>query len=90
MKIGIAVKVDVTKLDKKKFFQGKKGTNADLTIFLDTETTSEYGDNGTVTQSVAKGEGKTPIIGNVRVFYKADAPSQEAYQPPAEDLGLPF
>jgi hypothetical protein len=75
MKMGISVKMDVTKLDKTKFFVGKKGTYADLTVFLDTEETSEYGDNGTVAQSASKEDRdagkKMPILGNVKVFYKA-------------------
>ena len=86
MKIGVNLKLDVTKLDKARFFQGKKGTYCDLTAFIDTEQTGEYGDNGTITQSTSKEERqsgvKMPICGNVKVFYRAgsDEPpvSQEA------------
>ena len=83
MKIGVNIKLDVTKLDKERFFQGKKGKYVDLTAFIDTEQTGEYGDNGTVSQSTSKEERQNgtrlPICGNVRVFYKDE---QESHTPP--------
>ena len=83
MKIGVNLKVDVSKLDKSRFFQGKKGTYVDLTTFIDTEKTGDYGDNGTITQSTSKEERqsgvKMPICGNVKVFYKDE---QESHTPP--------
>ena len=83
MKVGIAIKLDVSKLDKERFFKGKKGTYCDLTAFIDTEQTGEYGDNGTIAQSTSKDERqngvKLPICGNVKVFYKDE---QESHTPP--------
>jgi len=74
MKIGMNIKVDVTKLEKERFFKGEKGTYVDLTAFFDTEKVGEYGDNGTIMQSTSKQERedgiKMPICGNVRVFYR--------------------
>ena len=74
MKIGVNIKIDVTKLDKNRFFKGQKGTYADLTAFIDIDNTGEFGDNGIVTQSVSKAERESkvqmPIIGNSKVFYK--------------------
>jgi len=98
MKIGVNLKVDVSKLDKSRFFQGKKGTYVDLTTFIDTENTGEYGDNGTIAQSTSKEERqsgfKLPICGNVRVFYKADddepPANQEAPGLPMDDDDIPF
>jgi len=97
MKIGISCKVDVTKIDKAKLFQGKKGTYLDLTLFLDTEEKTEYGDHGTVTQSASKEERdagrKPPIIGNAKVFYQSGQPKQarqDDYTPPPADSDLPF
>lgn len=73
MKIGITLKVDVTKLDKARFFEGKKGIYADMTMFIDTENVSEYGDNGTIRQSTSQQERqdgvKLPILGNAKIFY---------------------
>lgn len=72
MKIGLALKLDVTKLDKSRFFIGKKGKYADLTVFIDTENVSDYGDNGTISQSTSQEERKAgtkmPIIGNAKIF----------------------
>ena len=100
MKVGIAIKLDVSKLDKERFFKGKKGTYCDLTAFIDTENASEYGDNGTVAQSTSKDERqngvKLPICGNVKVFYKDE---QESHTPPVsqpgpgpegDDMDVPF
>jgi len=61
MRLGINLSIDVTKLDKSRFFKGKKGTYAKLTCFVDTEETSQYGDNGTITQEVSKGTGRTAL-----------------------------
>lgn len=79
MKLGIALKLDVAKLDKARFFRGKKGVYADLTCFVDTENTSQYGDNGVISQSVSQEERqngvKLPILGNAKIFY-TDGSSQ--------------
>jgi len=100
MKIGVNIKLDVTKLNKERFFQGKKGKYVDLTAFIDTEQTGEYGDNGTVSQSTSKEERQNgtrlPICGNVKVFYKDE---QESHTPPVsqpgpgpedDDMDVPF
>lgn len=74
MRIGFNMTIDVTKLDKSRFFKGKKGTYAKLTGFVDTEETSQYGDNGTITQELSKEDRdngvKLPILGNAKVFWK--------------------
>lgn len=75
-KYGIKLKIDVTKLDKSRFFKGSKGIYADLTMFIDTENVSEYGDNGTITQETSQEERqngvKLPILGNAKIFYTDD------------------
>ena len=74
MRIGMSIKIDVTKIDKSRLFKGKKGTYLDLTSFIDTEEEGEYGDHGTVSQSVSQEERssgkKMPFIGNVKVFWQ--------------------
>lgn len=101
MKLGISVKLDVKKIDKARLFEGAKGTYLDLTTFIDLENPSEYGDHGFISQSVSKEERdagvKTPILGNVKVFYqdgnqyeaeaKADAMTGDDFEP---DLDIPF
>ena len=72
-KIGISVRIDVTKIDKARLYQGEKGTYLDLTTFIDTETADQYDNHGFISQSVSKEERdaqvRTPILGNCKVFY---------------------
>jgi hypothetical protein len=74
MKIGISVRIDVTKIEKERLYKGAKGTYLDLTTFIDTDTEDQYGNHGFISQSVDKDERaagvKTPILGNCKVFYK--------------------
>ena len=91
MKIGLSVKIDVTKIDKKRLYEGKKGTYLDLTTFINTDETNEYGDHGFISQSLDKEEREqglqTPILGNVKVFYTDQEPQapQQAPQAPKQD-----
>jgi hypothetical protein len=93
MRIGIALKVDVTKINKERLFKGKQGIYADLVTFIDTEEVSKYGDNGTISQSKNKGENvKMPILGNARIFW-SDKPSKEeekAYKFSDPEEYIPF
>ena len=73
-KIGLSIKIDVTKIDKSRLFKGEKGTYLNLTTVIDPDNPSKYGDHGFVSQSLAKEERdqkvKAPIIGNAKVFFK--------------------
>jgi len=73
MKLGISIKVDVTKIDKSRIFEGQKGKYLDLTTFIDTEKEDNYGNHGFISQSVTKQEKddgvKTQILGNCKIFY---------------------
>lgn len=91
MRIGLSVRIDVTKIDKDRFYKGEKGTYMDLTTFIDTENLDKYDNNGFISQSVTKEERdggvQTPILGNVRVIYKdgaSQAPKQETF--PSDSL----
>jgi hypothetical protein len=105
MKLGLSVKIDVTKIDKERLFKGEKGTYLDLTTFVDTDTLDQYGNNGFISQSVSKEEREakvqTPILGNIKVFYNdsENAPHQNhqnTSQPPRSapnddfDQDIPF
>ena len=93
MKIGVNLKIDVTKLDKERFFKGKKGVYADLVAFIDTENESQYGDHGTVTQGKNKGDDtKMPILGNAKIFWRDEKPSKQEDQGYGEltDDDIPF
>lgn len=79
MKVGISVRIDVTKIDKSRLYKGAKGTYLDLTTFVDTEQQDQYENNGFISQSVTKEEREvklqTPILGNVKVFFTDGAQS---------------
>ena len=76
MKIGLSVRIDVTKIDKARLYAGAKGTYLDLTTFVDTEEKDQYENNGFISQSVDKEEReqgvKTLILGNVKVFFTGE------------------
>ena len=100
MKVGISISIDVTKLDKSRFFKGKKGTYVDLTTFVDLDNPNEYGDNGFISQSQTKkerdsGAAKPQILGNCKVFYRGeDEETAAAPATPADnfddDPDIPF
>jgi hypothetical protein len=60
----ISLNVNIDKIDKKKFFEGKKGRYLDLVLFETPE--SEYGDY-MVKQRGDKDE-RMPILGNGKYF----------------------
>ena len=85
MKIGISLKIDVTKIDKNRLFKGEKGTYLDATAFIDTEEFDQYGNSGMITQDVTKEEKeagtKGAILGNSKVFWKDSGRTAEVNQP---------
>ena len=87
-KIGIKISIDVTKIDKSRIFEGKKGKYLNLTAFIDVETPDKYDNNGFISQETTKEEREagiqTPILGNCKVFYK----SQQGGVIPASEYGL--
>lgn len=101
-KIGVNIKIDVTKIDKSRLFKGAKGTYLDLTTFIDLDNKGEHGDNGFITQQVSKEDKaagvKLPILGNSTVFWseqpQQQTPQQQAPQqaPPIDDFDsdIPF
>ena len=84
--MNIQVKLDVTKIDKTKLFQGKQGTYLDAVIFLK-DTPDQYGNNGMIVQSVSADERaqgiKGAILGNVKVMQQQ---AQQQAQAPISDL----
>lgn len=73
MKLGISLKIDVTKIDKARLFAGEKGMYLDITTFIDTDNLDQYGNNGFITQATTKEERdagtKLPILGNTKIYY---------------------
>lgn len=104
-KVGVSLKVDVTKIDKARLFKGAKGTYLDMTVFVDLGEEDQYGNHGMITQNVSKEEReagtKGAILGNCKVFYRdgiaepqAPAPAPQAPAPAGgaldDDADIPF
>ena len=85
----ITGKIDVTKIEKARLFEGKKGTYLDIVIFLNQEK-DQYENNGMIAQSVSQEEResgiKGPILGNVRIV-KIDEPYESI---PEDGESIPF
>ena len=64
----ITAQIDVTKIDKSKLFNGKKGTYLDLTIWVN-ETPDQFGNDISIEQRTAKGEDKI-FLGNGKFYVK--------------------
>lgn len=80
-KIGLSLKIDVTKIDRERLFKGAKGTYLDAKIFVDLGQGDQYGNHGMITQDwkdQQKGEGA--ILGNGRIFWREDSQSQPQQQ----------
>jgi len=95
MKVGLSIKLDVTKIDKERLFEGAKGTYLDLTTFIDTAEQDQYENNGFVSQSTSSEEReqgvKTPILGNVKVFFtESDVASGKSKAAAPVDEDIPF
>ena len=73
MKVGVEVQIDVTKIDKARLFEGKKGKYLTMTTFIDTDNKDQYDNNGFISHKQTKEESEsktnTPILGNVKVFW---------------------
>ena len=69
-KIGVGLNIDVTKIEKARLVEGKKGTYLDMTAFIDLDEQDQYGNNGMIVHAKQKGEeGQTPILGNAKIFW---------------------
>lgn len=88
-KIGVSLKIDVSKIDKARLFSGQKGTYLDATVFIDIDQLDQYGNSGMITQDVSKEEKlqnvKGNILGNCKVFWN-DAGQAPQVQQPAQQV----
>ena len=77
----IKVKVDVTKLDKDRFFKGKKGTYCDLVLIPTPE--SQFGTWGIVQESTKEERDsgvKMPFVGNADYIQRRNNDSTQTTQ----------
>ena len=96
MKKTIALKIDVSKIDKNRLYKGKKGTYLDAILHFD-DRQDKYDNNGMIVQSVSKEERdngvKGEILGNAKLLWSEDAKPKVAEVPEGfddMDSGLPF
>lgn len=69
-KIGVSLKLDVSKIQKDMMFKGKKGTYLDAVVFIDLDNKDQHGNNGMIVQDWKDApKGQTPILGNAKVFW---------------------
>ena len=92
----INASIDVTKIPKESLIKGKKGTYANVTVFINDET--RFGNNASIAMSMSKEEreaGQEKIwLGNGRVVFTdgevALADSEESAPSNVEEEALPF
>ncbi len=93
-KYGISLKINVSKIDKTRLFDGKNGKYLDCTIFVDPDTVDQYGNHGMITQDVTKEEKnsgvKGAILGNAKVFWRTDESREPGSDDDFDDQDLPF
>ena len=82
-KVGINLKIDVTKIDKTKLFQGKTGAKyLDATVFVNLDEADQYGNHGMITQAKKKDDTENgAILGNAKVFWTDNSSKQQNAQP---------
>jgi hypothetical protein len=76
----ISLNIDVSKIDAKRLYKGKKGQYLSATLFLKEEV-DQYGNNGFIVESITKEERekglKGTIIGNAKFMASGGSkPSQ--------------
>lgn len=86
-KVGISLKIDVTKIEKERLYEGAKGKYLDATTFVDLDELDQYDNSGMITQDVSKEDKdagvKGPILGNCKVFWKSDTQAKTPAPAPA-------
>ncbi len=84
MKIGVNLKIDVTRIDKTRIFNGDKGKYLDAQVFINLEESDQYGNNGMITQQISEAERKSgvksPILGNCKIFWRDSNTEKETVE----------
>jgi len=79
----ISLNIDVSKIDAKRLYKGKKGQYLSATLFLK-EDVDQYGNNGFIVESITKEERekgqKGTIIGNAKFMTTGGPQKQEDIQ----------
>jgi hypothetical protein len=86
MKVGIELRIDVTKIDKSRIYNGEKGKYLTMTTFVDLDNQDQYENNGMITHKKNEGEERAPILGNSKVFWKGESTGQQQPQQPQQPV----
>ncbi len=74
----ISLSIDVSKINAKRLYKGKKGQYLSATLFLKEET-DQYGNNGFIVESITKEEReagqKGTILGNAKFMAGGSKPA---------------
>ena len=74
----ISLSIDVSKINAKRLYKGKKGHYLSATLFLKEET-DQYGNNGFIVESITKEEReagqKGTILGNAKFMVGGSKPA---------------
>ena len=76
-------KMNLSKIDKTKIFEGKQGKWIDVTIWVN-DKPDTYGNNMSIEQSTGKGDDKI-YLGNAKEW-KKEEPKSESPEEPKTDL----
>jgi|TARA_R110002012_G_scaffold226700_1_gene398865 hypothetical protein len=89
----ITLNVDVKKLDKSKFYEGKKGTYASLDVWVNDEP-DQYGNDASVNQSLSKEDRENGVkktyVGNGKKMFGWGESSSSTKQSDVEIASEPF
>lgn len=92
MKVGLNVRINVSKIDKSKLYKGAKGVYLNMTTFVDLDEEDEYGNNGFISMEQSKeqrdaGE-QSVILGNVKKFWTDGAEVSSEVSAPQPDMSI--
>jgi len=76
-KIGVELRIDVSKIDKARLYKGAKGTYLTMTSFIDLDEKDQYDNNGMITHKKEEGEDRAPILGNAKIFWSDSSQPQQ-------------
>ncbi len=76
-KIGVELRIDVSKIDKARLYKGAKGTYLTMTSFIDLDEKDQYDNNGMITHKKEDGEDRAPILGNAKIFWSDSSQPQQ-------------
>lgn len=89
----IQLKIDVTKIDKKRLYKGEKGTYLTAALLLNDET-DKFGNNGMILEQITKEERqaghKGTILGNAKILERKQPDAIQTVEAEEISEDLPF